>query len=165
MNRRVAHRARLILLRLVVERRRSGRATCIRGESMAFQAYQVHLRPLQESRVGGPVRHVARRASFYLHGFMLVHEGSRLVRVALEAHQVLRPCRPQLSRLEPAMLVMAVGALHQSFVHSMMEGPVELLLLIQVATVTKCRLLLLQQKLALFCMVRVVAIGAADTIL
>src|SRR5579859_8286064 len=121
MNRRVAHRARLILLRLVVERGSSGRATRISGKSVAFQAYQVHLRSLQESRIGRSMRHVARRASFYLHGLMLVHKWARFVGVALEAHQVLRPCRPQLPCLEPPMLVMAVRALHQSFVHSMME--------------------------------------------
>ncbi len=47
----------------------------------------------------------------------------------------------------------------------MMERPVELLLLIQVAAVAECWLLLLQQKLALFCMVGVVAIGAGHSVL
>src|ERR1700722_2150799 len=46
-----------------------------------------------------------------------------------------------------------------------MEGPVELLLLVQVTAVAQIRLLRFQQKLAFFRMVRVVAVGATDAIL
>ena len=165
MNRRVAHRAGLILLRLVVESGSGRGASRIRGESVAFQADQVYLCALQQARIGRAMWQMASRAAFDLDGFMFVHERAGFVRVALEANQVLRPGRSQLAGLETTMLVMAIGALYESFVHAVMERPVELLLLIQVAAVAKCWLLLFEQKLALFCMVRVVAIRAAHSVL
>ena len=96
---------------------------------------------------------------------MFIHIWPRFVRVTREANQVLRCRGPQLTRLESAMLIVAVGALHQSFVHSMMEGPVELLLLVQVAAVAQTRLVCFQEELALFCMVGVVTVGTAHPIL
>ena len=46
-----------------------------------------------------------------------------------------------------------------------MERPVELLLLVQVASVAQIGLLRFQQELAFFCMVGVVAVGTAHSIL
>ena len=63
------------------------------------------------------------------------------------------------------MRVMAVCALHQTFVHAMVEGPGELLLLVEVAAVAKQRLLFLHEKLALFGVVGIVAVCAADIVL
>ena len=111
------------------------------------------------------MRQMARHTAFDLNGCMFVHKRAGFVRVALEANQVLRPCRSQLAGLEAAMRIVTIGALHESFVYAVMEGPVELLLLIQVAAVAECWLLLFQQKLALFCMVGVVAIGAGHSVL
>ena len=56
--------------------------------------------------------HMASRAAFDLDGLMFVHKRAGFVRVALEANQVLRSCRPQLAGLETAMLVVAIGAIH-----------------------------------------------------
>src|SRR5580693_4194349 len=108
---------------------------------------------------------MARRAAFDFDRFMFEREWSRFFRVARETNQILRPRSAQLARLETAMRIVAVGALHQSFVHAVMEGPVELLLLVQVTAVTQIRLLRFQQKLALFCVVGVVTVGATHSIL
>src|SRR5579859_875348 len=108
---------------------------------------------------------MASRAAFDLDGFMLIHKWAGFVGVAFEANQVLRLCRSQLTVLEAAMRIMTIGALHYSFVYAMMERSVELLLLIQVAAVAECWLLIFQQKLALLCMVRVVAIRAGHSVL
>lgn len=88
MNGRVAHRASLIFLRLVMERRDRLGAR-IRRECVALQAQEVYLRAFEQPRIRSTVRRMAGHASFDLHGFVLVHERSRFVAVALEAARVL----------------------------------------------------------------------------
>jgi len=63
------------------------------------------------------------------------------------------------------MLIVAIRAFHQSFVHLMVECPRELLLGLLMAAVTKLRLFLFQELLALFGVVWIVAIGATYAIL
>ena len=63
------------------------------------------------------------------------------------------------------MRVVAVATLHQPFVHAMMKGPEELLLYFQMAAIAKSRLLLAHQELALFGVVRIVAIRAPYVVL
>jgi len=164
MNGCMAHGAGLIFLRLVMKSGGSSWADT-HGKSMAFQTQQVYLRTFQQARIGRPVRCVACRAPFNFDGFVFKRVRSGFVRMAREANQILRPCSAQLARLETAVLIVAVRALHQSLVHAVMEGTVELLLFVQVASVAQIRLLRFQQKLALFGMVRVVAVGAAHSIL
>ncbi len=108
---------------------------------------------------------VARRAAFDLDGFMFVHERSGFFRVARKANQVLRPRGPQLPRLESAMLIVAIRAFHQPFVYPVMERPVKLLFLVEVTSIAQIRLLRFQQELALFGVVRIVAIGTTHPIL
>ena len=167
MNRRVAQGAGLILLRLIVEawswrRPWPGR---IRREGMALQAQQVHLGALQQARIRRAVRRMARGAAFDLHRFVLVDERPGLVRVALEAHQILRARRAQLPRQESTVRIVAIVALHESFVHAMVECPVELLLYLLMAAVAEQRRFFLHQELAFFGVVRIVAIDAAHSIL
>jgi hypothetical protein len=50
---------------------------------------------------------------------MLEAERASFVGVAFETNLILRCRRPQLSSEETAMLVMAVGALHQSLIDAM----------------------------------------------
>lgn len=111
------------------------------------------------------MRRVAGRAAFHLHRFVLVDEWSLFVRVALKADEVLRGRGTQLSGEKPAVRIVAVRALHQSFIDTVMERSSELLLGFQVAAVTKQRLLFFHEELALFGMVRVVAIRAANVVL
>lgn len=111
------------------------------------------------------MRHVTRGAALDFDGFMLEDERPGLFRVASEANQVLRTGGAQLPRLESAVLIVAVRALHQAFVNPVMEGPVELLFLVKVAGVAKIRLLGLQQELAFFRVVRIMTVRAAHAIL
>ena len=164
MNGCVAHGAGLIFLCLVMKSGGSSGADT-HGKSMAFETQQVYLRTFQQARIGRSVRCVACRTPFNFDRFVFKGVRSGFVRVAREANQILRPCSAQLARLETAVLIVAVRALHQSLVHAVMEGTVELLLLVQVACVAQIRLPSFQQKLALFGMVRVVAVGAAHSIL
>ncbi len=111
------------------------------------------------------MRHVARRAAFDLNGFMLIHKWPGFVRVTREANQVLRPCGPQLVGLESAMRIMAIRAFHQSFVHLVMKGPIEILLLVEMAAIAKSWLAYLQEFLTLFWMMGVVAVDTANAVL
>ena len=68
----MAEGAGLVLLRLVVETwcRRCVGPRWIRRKGMALKTQQIHLRTLQEARVGRTVRCVTRDASFRLHRLM-----------------------------------------------------------------------------------------------
>src|SRR5262249_29706946 len=108
---------------------------------------------------------MASRAAFNLHRFVLVYERSGFVRVALEANCVLRRGCPQLPVQEPAVRIVAIAALHHSFVHPVMERARELLGHFLVAAIAELRLFFLHQALAFFWMVRRVAIDAAHIVL
>lgn len=85
--------------------------------------------------------------------------------MALEADQVLRRRSPQLPGQESAVRVVAVRALHQAFVDAVMEGPGELLLLVEVAAVAERRLACFQEELALFRVMRIVTVRAGYPVL
>jgi len=74
--------------------------------------------------------------------------------MTLEAHCILRRCRSQLPVQESAVRIVAIAALHHSFVHPVMERPSELLGHFLVAAIAELRLLFLHQALAFFRMVR-----------
>ena len=85
---------------------------------------------------------MARFATFRLHCWMFENEGSLLVHVAREADAIPRCRRSKLSADEPAMRVMAVRAVHEAFLDAMVEGHIELRLLVLVAAVAELRLCL-----------------------
>ncbi len=72
-------------------------------------------------------------------GFVLVHEGALFIGVALVANFVLTGHRAQLMPLEAAMRIVAVIALHQSFIYTMVKRAHELCPHIQVAAVAESR--------------------------
>ena len=111
------------------------------------------------------MRSVAGRAALDLYGLVLVDERPLFVGVTLEANQVLRCRRPQLPGEKAAVRIVAVRALYNSLVHAMMERSRKLLLCFEVAAVEKQRLLFLHEELALFGMVRIVAVRAANIVL
>ena len=111
MNGRVAHRAGLIFLRLVMERR-DRRGARIRRECMALQAQEIYLRAFEQPWIRGTVRRMASYASFDFHGLVLVHERARFVAVALEAAGVLGGSSSELPVQESAMRIVAVVAPH-----------------------------------------------------
>src|SRR5208282_4950726 len=100
-----------------------------------------------------------------LYRFVFVYKRPRLIRVAREAHLVLRSSRSQLAGQESAVLIVTIRAFHKTFIHLVVEGTVELLLLVEVAPVAQSRLLLLQQEIGLLRMVWIVAVRAANPIL
>jgi len=111
------------------------------------------------------MRSVARDAAFNLYRFVLVDERSGFVRMALEAHQILRYRRSQLPRQEAPVRIVAVAALHHPFIDSVVEGPSKLLLRLEMAAVTELRRLLLHQELAFFGVMRRVAVDATYVVL
>src|ERR1035441_3455129 len=117
VNGNVAHGARLIFIGLVVQRQE-------RREPVALNAQIVNVVAGQEPRIVRAMRHMACRAAFGLHGQMVEDERPALLRMAFEADLVLR--RADLRGFwQAAVNVVTVLALHQSFVHPMMEGTVK----------------------------------------
>src|SRR5215470_2168874 len=100
------------------------------------------------------MRRMAGCATFRLNHGMFVHEGAGFVGVALEADGVLGGRRSQLARQKSAVWIMAVIALHQALVDTMMKSSRELLFRLQMAAVTKLWLLLLHQELTFLGIVR-----------
>src|SRR6476660_1891633 len=84
VDRRVTHRAGLILGRLIVR----GTGGPHDRKRMALQAQQVHLAHTEQAWIGGSMGHVARAAALCLNGNMLEHERSVFVSVALVAGRV-----------------------------------------------------------------------------
>ena len=132
---------------------------------MALQAKHVDVAELQQMRVGRTVRDMAGGAAFDFHGGVFEYEGAVLVDVALEADGVLRGRHADLLGQLRAVGIVAIGALHQAFVHAMAERHRELRLLLEVAGVAKLRLSLDQQELLRLCVVRGMAGNAAHFIL
>jgi hypothetical protein len=102
---------------------------------VAFKAEQVGLRPFQQPRICGSVRSVAGAATFCLDWLMFEHKGPCFIRVATEADLVLRGGRAQLLGQEPAMLIVTISALNQTFLDTMAERAVEVLLHIGMAAI------------------------------
>jgi hypothetical protein len=88
---------------------------------VAFQAKQIHIAAFQQSRIRGSMRRVARDAPFRLDWRVLEGKWTGLVRVAVEANDVLRGGGSQLPRQKAAVRVMAIAAFHQTFIHSVMK--------------------------------------------
>src|SRR5437773_11755474 len=96
---------------------------------------------------------------------MLVDERTSFVRVTFEAHSVLRGGGAYRAGEETSMRVVAVVALHESFVDAVVESAVELLLYFLVAPVAKQRGLFFHQEFAFLRMVGRVAVYAAHVVL
>lgn len=136
MNGRVTKRARLILLRLIVEcgteRRDAGS-----GEGMTLEAELVHLGPVDQMRIRRAVRGVTGQAALDLHRRMLVLEGPGFIGVAVQTDGLLGCGSAQLVSLESTVRIVAITALDQAFVHPMMSRLGKIRFDLAVATVTK----------------------------
>jgi hypothetical protein len=131
---------------------------------VALQAKQIDVAQLQHVRIWSAVSQMARLASIHLHGRVFEHKRSLLVRVALEANSVLRGRSPHLVRLHRAVHVVAIAALDQALVHSMMERHVELGFLLEMAPIAKLGLGFYEQKIRIFAVMRRMAGDATDVI-
>ena len=90
-----------------------------------MKAQLVDLADLQQPRVGGAVRNVARGASLGLHGEMLENKGALLVAMALVADLVLLSAGAQLPGQGAAVRVVTVGTLNKALLYAMTERPIE----------------------------------------
>ena len=103
---------------------------------------------------------VAAHATFGLHRGVLVDKRPARLRVALGADRILVCGRLQVVIPECSVNVMAIAALHQLFIHLVVEGHIERRLHVRVALEAEVRLRSLQQRLFL-AGVNVVAADAA----
>ncbi len=107
---------------------------------MALQAEDIKVAGLKQVRIWGAMRRMARFTAFRLDRLVFEDEGALLVGVAREADGIPRRRRPKLFPYESSMGVMAVRALNQSFIDTMVEGHVELRLHLQMAGIAEFRL-------------------------
>jgi len=114
----VAHRARLIFGGLIVGRSRGS----LNGKCVTLQAQQVHLAHPQVTWIGRSVGRVTTAAALSLHRYMFVNERALFVGVALDTNRIPAGHSPHLPEGGSAMDVMAVAALDQAFVYSMVIG-------------------------------------------
>ena len=103
-------------------------------------------------------------AAFSLDGGVFPGKGTGLVRVAVEADLVLCGGGTQLVPHKTAMLVVAVAATDQAFIHAMVKWLGKIRLNFQMAAVTKVRRRRFQELAIDFWRVHGVAIHAANII-
>src|SRR6478672_10307038 len=132
---------------------------------MALKAQQIYVAAPQQARVGRAMRHVAGNATFRLDGGMLPGEWTGLVRVAVEANHVLRGGGTQLAAHKAAVLVMAIAADQQAFIHAMMIGLGKIRLYFQMAAIAQGRLRGLQELAVNLGRMYRVASGASHVVL
>lgn len=118
VNRGMAHRAGLILLRQVV--RGPDWTLCRNG--VALQTEQTGLADPQQARIRSAVCRMTTGAAFRFHRQMFKDEGSLLVGVALRADGVAAGNTAGVAKRACAMQIVAVGALHEAFIHAVMKG-------------------------------------------
>jgi len=160
----VAQRASLEETRLIVEGRcaRSAAEARIR---VTLQTQQIQIAQPQHVSVWPTMYQVARFAAIHLHRRMLEYKRTLLVGVASEADSVLRFRCPYLLRTHCSVHVVAIAALNQPFVHSMVKGHRKFGPLRQMAGVAKLRLRFDQKEFLRRCVVRRMTGSAAHSVL
>ena len=162
MNLVMAHGAGLILGGLIVCWPAGTACRQLRRESVALQAEHVHRHDFQQARIRGTVRRVATAATLGFDWHVLVDEGTLLIGVALVTDGVSAGQGLQLANGGSPVRVMAVVALHQTFVHPVMERLGEIRFGGNMAAIAQLRLALNQQVLWLLGVMGRVAVEAAD---
>jgi hypothetical protein len=132
---------------------------------VALQAQQVDVAQLQHVRIWSAVHQMAGLAPINLYRLMLEYKRSLLVRVAREANRVLSGRSPHLMGPDGAVRIVAIGALDEAFIYSMVERHIELSFLRKMARVAKLGLSFHQQEFFCFCMMWRMAGNAADVVL
>ena len=156
-----------------------------RDRAVALIAQEVDVRHIEQPGILRPVRRVASRATLALDRRVLVDKRPALICMALGADLIGIVPRPDVVPLKCAVHIVAIGALNQALVHFVVEGHVELRVLLGVALIAEHGLRSLEQMLALsaghgarrsaaeqsrdmelrlhVCAVNAVATGAANT--
>ncbi len=128
---------------------------------MALQAERIDVADIQQARIRRAVRRVACGAAFGFDYRMLKDERTGGLCVALGAYGILIGRRPCHLVLECTVGVMAVAALHQSFIHFVMEGLRKCGLHVCVAGIAELWLGYLEQARFILKAMHTVATGAA----
>ena len=121
---------------------------------MAFQTHGEHNRPAQQARVRGPMRKVASFASVHSNGFVFIEEGPAFFGVAFQARLLVGerlvyqtgPRGHTPGGGERSVRIVAVGAIHETFVDAMLERHGELCANFAVAAVAEIGLFLREQE-------------------
>src|SRR5208283_6038620 len=164
MDLRVAHRARLILAVLVVERWRAGRLPVHIGR-MTTQAKKVDVVDLEQTRIGGAMRGVARQAAFVgLHRSVFEDERPHGVGVTFGADGELTGGSAHLVAHLCSVRIMTIAALYEPDIDAVPIRPGELGFLCSMAPIAQGGLRLHQQEIDIGGAVRTVTIRAADAI-
>ncbi len=162
MNLRVTHGAGLILRRLIVYGPAWTTGCQLARESVALQTKHVHRHHVEQLWIGGAVGRVATGAALGLHRHMFVDKGTLLIDMALVANGVAAREAPQLPDSSRTMRVVAVHALHQTLVDTVVIWFGEICLGRGVASVTQLGLFLDEEELFFFSVMGRVAIEASD---
>lgn len=166
MDLRVAIRAGNILRSLIVDR--AGRRYRMRERThiclrVALQAERIDVADVEKARIGRSVRRVACRAAFGLDHGMFINKRPGCFCMAFSADSILIVGRTHHLVLKRAMWVMAIAALHQSFIHFVMEGLRKCRLHVGVAGVAELGLRNPEQARLILKAVNTMATGAAHT--
>jgi hypothetical protein len=101
--------------KIVKRGRHVAQCSCLRAQiGVAFQANKPDLMPGQHTRIRGTVRLMAALTSFKSHGRVLKGKRASLVRVAAQAARLVRGERPNLSRINRPVRIVAIHAGHRS---------------------------------------------------
>ena len=79
---------------------------------MALQAHSIYLAAREQARIRGAVRDMTGKAALDFYGGMLENKRPGFIRMAGEAHRILRLGGAQLLGQKAAMLIVTIGALH-----------------------------------------------------
>src|ERR1700739_2684311 len=88
---------------------------------MTLQGQQVHLAYSEIARGSGTVGRVTTAAALSFHWYMLINERALLIGMALDATRVPGRHRPHLPERRGAVDVVAIAALDETFVYSMVK--------------------------------------------
>ena len=145
MNLHVAIRAIGVLCILVMLRTRRLNRTDIVGYAVTGQAKLRHATGSQEPWICRSMRRVTGHAAFRLHRRVLVNEWTLFVGVTFNARGVSARCQSCLLEFKTAVWIVAVGTLHRTFEHLVVEGHIELVFDFRMTTQAKLRLVQFQQ--------------------
>jgi hypothetical protein len=119
--------------------------TDIVGDAVTGQAKLSHATGCQEPWICGTMRRVTGHAAFRLHRRMLVNEWTLFVGVTFNACGIRARCQSCLLEFKTAVWIVAVGTLHRTFEHLVVEGHIELVFDFRMTTQAKLRLVQFQQ--------------------
>ena len=129
-----------------------------------MQAEEIHLAHPQQSWIGGTVRCVAAAAAFSFHGHVFEDKGPLLVCMALEANRVSAGQGSHLSKRRRAVSIVAVAALDEPLVYTVVIRSGEVSLHGDVTSVAEFWLFPNKQILRLFGIVRGMAIETTNIV-